>query len=144
MATETKVKAIREDIFTKPLLPLEQVRLRGVRCKTCGQAFLGDRDACEQCLGESLEEVVFSSKGHLWSYTVLRHRPPGDYRGPDPYEPFAVGWVALPEGLMVLSPLSDCPLEELEVGMALDMEVGTLYQDDERNEVIAFKFRPVK
>lgn len=127
-----------------PLTPLEDVRLRGMRCSNCGQAFLGDHTTCEQCMNESFEEVVYSRQGQLWSYTVLRHRPPGDYKGPEPYEPFAVGWVALPEKLMVLSPLADCPLDEVRVGMELELTVRTLYEDEEGNDVIAYKFRPVR
>ena len=139
---ENAVKAIREDIFTSPLVPLEDVRLRGMRCRNCGQAFLGDHATCEQCMGESFEEIVYSKQGKLWSYTVLRHRPPGDYKGPDPYEPFAVGWVSLPEKLMVLSPLADCALDQIEVGMDVELIIHVLYKDEEGNDVLAYKFKP--
>ena len=45
---------------------------------------------------------------------------------------------------MVLSPLADCPLDEVRVGMELELTVRTLYEDEEGNDVIAYKFRPVR
>jgi uncharacterized OB-fold protein len=50
--------------------------------------------------------------------------------------------VELPEGIRVLSPIQ-CELGKIEVGMELEMEVYPLYMDENQNEVMAFRFRPV-
>ncbi len=78
----------------------------------------------------------------MWTYTVIRHKPPGDYKGPDPFVPFGLGLVEMPEGIQVLSPLQ-CEPERLKVGMEMELEVYPLYLDENGNEVLAFRFRPV-
>jgi uncharacterized OB-fold protein len=90
----------------------------------------------------NLEEIPLSRRGKLWTYTVIRHKPPGDYRGPDPFVPFGLGLVEIPEGIRVLSPIY-CQLEKIKIGMDLEMEVYPLYTDENQNEVMAFRFRPV-
>jgi hypothetical protein len=84
-----------------------------------------------------------SRRGKLWTYTVIRHRPPGDYKGADPFVPFGLGLVELPEGIRVLSPL-DCALDKLKIGMDLELEVFPYFRDQEGKEVMAFKFKPVQ
>lgn len=133
--------SIKEGLFTTPLSPAEQVRLIGSKCKNCSEISLGKRQTCSNCGGGDLEEIPLSRKGKLWSYTVIRHKPPGDYKGPDPFVPFGLGLVEVPEGIRVLSPIQ-CALEKLNVGMELEMEVYPQYIDENGNEVIAFRFRP--
>ena len=135
--------AVREDLFTTPLSPPEQVRLKGSKCRVCGEVFLGKSSACGNCAGEDLEEKVLSPRGKLWTYTVLRNRPPGDYKGPDPFVPFALGLVEVPEGIRILSPLTDCDVDNLKIGMELELVVDKLFVDDEGNEVMSFKFKPI-
>jgi len=139
---EKKQISIKDGLFTTPLSLGEQVRLMGSKCKDCGEISLGKRQACSNCGGANPEETPLSRTGKLWTYTVIRHRPPGDYKGPDPFVPFGLGLVELPEGIRVLSPIQ-CDLERMKVGMELEMEVYPLYTDENQNEVMAFRFRPV-
>jgi uncharacterized OB-fold protein len=141
-ASEKKQIPIAEGLFTTPLSPVAQVRLMGSRCKNCREVSLGKRQTCANCGGVNLEEIPLSRRGKLWTYTVIRHKPPGDYRGPDPFVPFGLGLVEIPEGIRVLSPIQ-CQLEKIKIGMELEMEVYPLYADENQNEVMAFRFRPV-
>jgi uncharacterized OB-fold protein len=141
-SNEKKQIPIKDDLFTTSLSLGEQVRLMGSKCKDCGEISLGKRQACSNCGGSNMEEAPLSRKGKLWTYTVIRHRPPGDYKGPDPFIPFGLGLVELPEGIRVMSPIQ-CDLERMKVGMELEMEVFPLYTDENQNEVMAFRFRPV-
>jgi len=134
---------IKEGLFTTPLSPFEQVRLIGNKCQNCSEISLGKRQTCSNCGGANLEEIPLSRKGKVWTYTVIRHKPPGDYKGPDPFVPFGLALVELPEGIRVLSPLR-CNLERIKVGMELELEVYPLYTDENKNEVMAFQFRPVQ
>lgn len=140
--TAKKRVPIREDFFTSPLDCLKEVRLKGTRCTSCGETFLGKSPACENCQSTSLEDIVLSDVGKLYTYTVIRHRPPGGYVGPDPFVPFAMGVVELSEGVRIVSPLKDCDLESLEVDMPMKLGVEKLYEDAEGNDVIAYLFRP--
>ncbi len=141
-ASEKKQLPIREGLFKTPLAPVEQVTLMGSKCKDCSEISLGQRQTCSNCGSKKLEEIPLSRKGKLWTYTIIRHKPPGDYKGPDPFVPFGLGLVELPEGIRVLSPIQ-CDLKRISVGMELELEVYPLYTDENKNEVMAFRFRPV-
>jgi len=142
MSTEGRQIPIREGLLTTPLVPSEQVSLVGSRCAHCGEISLGKRASCSNCGGNRLEEMALNKRGKLWTYTVIRHKPPGDFKGPEPFVPFGLGLVELPEGIRVLSPLAVDP-EAIQVGMELELEVYPLYIDENKNEVLAFRFRPV-
>ncbi|MGQ9677265.1 MAG: Zn-ribbon domain-containing OB-fold protein [Chloroflexota bacterium] len=133
---------VREGFFTEPLSNLDDVRLKGTRCRACGEVFLGRRVACEACLGSEMEDITLSDSGRLYTYTIIRYRPPGAYKGPDPHVPFAVGLVELPEQLRVMSRLTDCEFDRLEVGMPLKLVVAPFYIDEQGREVISYSFKP--
>lgn len=139
---ERKRVPIKDGLLTMPLSPPDQVRLIGSKCGTCGEASLGKRPTCPNCGRIGIEEVPLSQKGKLWTYTVIRHRPPGDYKGPEPFVPFGLGLVELPEGIRVLSPI-EMDIDHLKIGMELQLLVYKLYENEEGEEVIAFKFKPV-
>ena len=137
-----KYVSVKEDFLSKPLYPLEEVSLMGSKCHKCGEVFLGRAVACQNCQSEDMESLNLSRTGKLYSYTIDWNRPPGDYKGPDPYEPFAVGLVELPDGIRILSVLADCDLDKLEIDMDLELSVEELYKDEEGNTIVTYKFRP--
>ena len=134
---------IDETLLTTPLDPVEQVRLKGTKCRNCGEVFFGKRPSCENCTSDDLEEILLSRRGKLYTYTIIGHKPPGDYKGPDPFVPFGEGLVELPEGLRIVAPLTVNKNEDIKIGMDLELLVEKLYVDEEGNEVMAFKFKPV-
>ena len=94
------------------------------------------------CQNGDLETITLSRTGKLYSYTIDWNKPPGDYKGPEPFQPFAVGLVELPEGVRILSVLSDCDFEQLSIGMDLELQVEELCEDEEGNSVVTYKFKP--
>ena len=70
-------------------------------------------------------------------------QPPagGFYKGPVPY---AFGLVELTEGLEIVTLFSVDDFSELEVAREVELVIEKLCDDDEGNEVLTFKFRPVK
>ena len=140
--SNSKAVPVREGLFTMPLSPLEQVRIVGSKCNNCGEVMLGQELSCSNCTSEDTSFISMSDRGKLWTYTVIRHRPPGSYRGPDPFVPFPEGLVELPEGIRVLSVL-DCDIEKLKIGMDLELVVYKFYENEDGNDVIAFQFKPV-
>ena len=136
--------AVKDDFFTKPLYPLENVRLLGSKCSDCGEVFFGKLATCQQCQSSNMESIILSRNGTLYSYTVVRNRPPGDYKGPDnPFQPFSSGLVELPEGVRILSVL-DCGVDEAKIGMKLELSILELYEDQEGRSVLTYKFKPTK
>ena len=123
-----------------PLERLEGLRLAGTRCETCGETALGTKRICPNCGRETVRPVTLAERGTLWSYTVVRHRPPGNYRGPEPFAPFGLGLVELPEGVRVLSPIR-CDIDALKVGLPLRF-VPYVRADAER-DVVVFEFAAI-
>ena len=136
--------AVKEGLLTEPYTDLSQVRLSGKKCQECGEALFGSLSICQNCGSEDMRDIVLSPRGKLWTYTVMRHRPPGDFKGPDPFEPFGIGLVELPEGVKVLSPLTGCDIEDIKIGTDYELVIGALFVNEEGEEVISYKFQPVK
>ena len=67
-------------------------------------------------------------------------KPPKYYRGQVPY---AEGFVELPEGVRVETLFTGCDFNDLKVGMDVEMIIEKLHEDEEGNEIVAFKFKPV-
>jgi uncharacterized OB-fold protein len=133
--------AIRDGLFEGSLAQLDTVSLAGCKCTICGETSLGKKSICPNCGGDAVQQIALSKRGVLWSFTVVRHRPPGNYKGPDPFVPFGMGLVELPEGLRVLSPIQ-CDIPRLKIGLELEFKPYARDDSDGR-EVVAFTFVPV-
>lgn len=133
---------IREGLLSGPLTQLDQVRLAGCKCKSCGETSLGAKNICPNCGLDTVQNIALGSRGVLWSFTIVRHKPPGNYKGPDPFVPFSLGLVELPEGLRVLSPIQ-CDIDKLKIGLALQFKPYVRHDDDGR-DVVAFMFETIQ
>ncbi|MCZ6782164.1 MAG: OB-fold domain-containing protein [Proteobacteria bacterium] len=121
--------------------------LQGLRDTESGTVFFPKDVAVSRVPGHAdapLEEVALSRTGKLWSYTTNHYQPPEPYVSPDPFEPYTVAAVELTaERMVVLGQLAPgVEPESLEVGMEMELVLGTLYEDDE-NEYITWKWKPV-
>jgi uncharacterized OB-fold protein len=94
--------------------------------------------------GEELEEVQLGRRGRVWSYTTNHYAPPPPFVAPDPFEPYTIVAVELPdEQMVVLGQLAEgVDPAELKVGADVELVIGTLYEDDE-HEYVMWKWRPV-
>jgi len=76
----------------------------------------GDADA------ERFEAVTLPRTGRLWSWTVQRFRPKSPpYAGPEAFEPYAVGYVALGDTIIVEGRLTGAPLDAFAIDMAMQL-----------------------
>jgi len=129
-----------EGLFVGGLDELDGLRLAGTRCCGCKEVSLGSAALCPNCGGSDVTIIPLGAEGALWSYTVIRHCPPGDYHDRDNFRPFGMGLVELPEGLRVLAPvLAD--IDALEIGMPLRFE--TYKHQAGTTEHVLFRFVPV-
>lgn len=91
---------------------------------------------------ERFEPVELPHTGRLWSWTVQRFRPKSPpYAGPEAFEPYAVGYVALGEAIIVEGRLTGAPLDGFAIDMAMRLvaEVFTLASGERRT---TFAFAP--
>lgn len=140
--SKNKLPAI-EGWFTMDAEP----RLLGLKDSESGTYFFPKDVAITRAPGYAdapLEEVELSRRGKLWSYTTNHYKPPEPYVAPDPFVPYTVAAVELPEERMVvlgqLAPGTDPAT--LEVGAEMELILDTLYEDDE-NEYLVWKWKPV-
>jgi uncharacterized OB-fold protein len=121
--------------------------LLGSRCTSCLTVFFPKAEGfCKNpaCSAESFDEVPLSRSGRVWSYTDAQYQPPPPYiPATDPYVPFALAAVELPEGLVVLGQVADgFGVADLKVGTQVELVVETLYTDDSGERTI-WRWKPV-
>jgi hypothetical protein len=104
--------------------------LIGTRCATCGTvAFPPRAGFCPNpgCDGEAMEPARLSRRGRVWSYTNAGYPPPAPFATAEPYTPVTLAAVELArEGIVVLGQVKDLTVEDLEVGMELELTHGPL------------------
>jgi uncharacterized OB-fold protein len=128
-------------------LDAAEPHLIGSRCAQCGTyCFPKETSFCRNpdCSSSQLEEVPLSSRGRLWSYTNNCYAPPPPYVASDPFVPYAVAAVELERERMVVLGQVDASVgvDALEVGMPMELALGTLYEDA-THEYLIWKWRPV-
>lgn len=131
---------IRDDLFE---WGEDGAHLLGSRCRECGEVTFPVNPFCPQCCKATTGNIRLSRFGSLYSFTVQRFRPPPPYRGADPFVPYCVGMVELPEGVRITSVLEGSDPAGLRVGMKVELLITTFFEDDEGNDVLAYKFKPV-
>ncbi len=104
--------------------------LIGERCTTCATVYFPPTIAaagfCRHpaCQGEQFERVPLSRRGRVWSYTDAQYQPPPPYPAPEPFEPFALAAVGLPEGIVVLGQVArGFGVDDLRVGAEAELVV---------------------
>lgn len=127
----------------------DEPALIGSRCSSCASTYfppMGDDGSfCRnpQCSGVSFEQVELSRRGVVWSYTDARYRPPAPYVAADPYLPFALAAVTLPEGLVVLGQVSEgFGVADLRVGSQVEVVVEAMSGADA--DKVVWRWRPIQ
>jgi uncharacterized OB-fold protein len=135
--------AIAPEYFTVPGEGAEdqRPRLLGSRCPACGEHFYPRRLVCAKCLHEGCEDVVLSPTGTLWTYTYVR--VPLFAKKDAVVSAYGVGQVDLPEGPRIQAILVGGP-DDFEIGMALELDLETLSQDKDGDDVVIYRFRPIE
>ena len=88
-----------------------------------------------------MEEVALSRKAKLVSFSVL-------YQAPEGFDfdvPYIQGTVRLPEGPVLFTLISgvEARADALKIGQEMEMIVDRLREDEQGNEIVTWKFRPV-
>jgi uncharacterized OB-fold protein len=138
MTTTTDVEPgpvpVRPGLFTDGPQP----RLLGSRCAACGRSHFPAAATCPYCAAPGAEAAELSPDGVLWAFTAVTAPPPG-YRGEVPY---GFGVVELPEGVRVVTRLTEADPGALSLGQAMTLVVVALHHDDDGREVRTYAFAP--
>jgi uncharacterized OB-fold protein len=107
-------------------------------CEECARLHFPRSPNFPYCSSESCGERLVGNTGKLHLFTTVVNRPPG-YRGA---VPFGFGVVELPEGLRVVSRLTESDVSRLHFGQSVRLVVTPLHQDEEGRSVTTYAFRP--
>jgi len=116
------------------------------RCKKCGTVSFPKSAVCRnpKCKDKTdVEETTLTRIGKLMSYSLVCYPPPPPFVASQPFTPFAVGEVEFPEGIAILGQMAGCKYEDLRIGVEVETIVDKLYEDEDGNEIVAWKFRPI-
>tara|TARA_B110000438_G_scaffold17307_1_gene16206 strand:+ start:1575 stop:2036 length:462 start_codon:yes stop_codon:yes gene_type:complete len=123
----------------------DEPQLIGGRLETGGYCFplhLGGSDP--RCPAGVVEEVLLSRRGRIWSFTNSAYPPPPPFIITEPYVPVVVAAVELEvERMVILGQVTPgWTVDDLEVGMEVELELGILYADAETDH-LTWQWRPV-
>lgn len=135
-----KMVPIKPGLFKLPSTSGENGYLVGSKCRNCGEVFWPARIYCANCSEDDMEEVALGGKGKISTYTIVRQTLPGSVMT----APYGLGVVDLPEGAHVRGVFTDCRPEDLDIGVEVEAVIEKVKEDPEGNDVMAFKFRPVR
>ena len=126
--------AVHEGLFSVGDVP----RLLGSRCGVCGHHHFPRTEVCPYCASDGCSPVELSATGRLWAWTAVQAAPPG-YLGDVPY---GFGVVELPEGIRILSRLTEADPARLSDGQPMRLCVVELHRDDDGRRVLTYAFGP--
>jgi uncharacterized OB-fold protein len=109
-------------------------RLLIMRCRSCGGAYFYPRPFCPTCWSDDVDWEEASGRATLYTYSVVHRNdlPPFPER-----VPYVAAVVDLEEGPRMMTNVVECDLDDLAVGMALEVTFR-----DETDEVTLPVFRP--
>ena len=138
--TPSEQVPVAEDLFR---LTPDGPALLGTRCSGCGTHYFPQSLSCRnpQCQDKVVEPVELGRRGSLYSYTVQAYRPPALFKM-EPWAPYVIALVELPEGLRVLGMLTGCQIDEVRIGMPVALVIETLYTDEHGRDVATYKYAP--
>jgi uncharacterized OB-fold protein len=132
MTVETARAPIAPDLFT---WPSDEPRLVGGICAECGAVAFPRPSSCSRCTSERIAEHLLARTGTLWSWTIQRFQPKEPYVGPEPFEPYGVGYVDLGD-VIVEGRLTSADPRELEIGLPMELAIVPF------GDMVTFAFAP--
>lgn len=101
---------------------LEQGKVMGTKCNSCGLLFFPPRADCFQCLSADMDWFEVSGTGKLVTYSKLEYAPVGF--GDD--LPYAIALLDYGDYKVFGRIANDVPEDEVEVGMEMKTVANTL------------------
>lgn len=120
-------------------------RLAGSRCEQCREITFPASAACAACGSDQTQPLALSTRGTLWNFTTQGFAPKAPYIGPaDPetFEPYGLGYVELPEGVIVQTLLTEADPARLSIGMTMELVEWKLDVPSTGGHVVTYAFKP--
>lgn len=98
------------------------------RCGDCGRFHWYPRMLCPFCFGDDIAWLPATGRGTIYSYTIMRKAEP----------PYAIAYVKLEEGAMMMTNIVGCDLDSIRIGA----EVSVLFQAADNGPLVPM-FKPL-
>lgn len=120
------------------------VYLLGSRCTGCQHHYFPRALNCRNpaCRNKAVVDALIGPSGTLYSYTLQAYQPPALFRM-NPWQPYVIGLVDLPQGLRVMGMMTGCKPQEVHIGMPVRLTTEALYHDEQGHAVLTYKFMPL-
>ena len=131
------------DVFT---WPADDPQLIGGRCVACGSVTFPAPSSCARCGVTDIEQHLLPRRGTLWTFTTQEFLPKEPYAGGETMEtfkPYGVGLVQLGDEVRVEGRLTTADVNELRIGMEMEVVVVPFRVDPDGDSVVTFAFKPV-
>ena len=115
--------------------------LRVQTCNACGNRQMPWGPCCTKCLSQDLGFMVASGRGSVFSFTIVRQAIHPTFSAQVPY---VVADVELEEGPIMTSNVTDCPVEEVRIGIPVELWFDNEAEDAFHTKLRLPKFRPTK
>lgn len=80
-------------------------------CNSCKQSHYYPRSICPNCFSSDTDWQQASGKGHIYSFSVMRKAE----------VPYAIAYVALEEGPVMMSNIVECEEDAVKIGAAVEV-----------------------
>ncbi|MGB1252405.1 MAG: Zn-ribbon domain-containing OB-fold protein [Candidatus Promineifilaceae bacterium] len=118
----------------------QRYQLMGEECPSCSVKIFPPRDVCLECSAPAKELFELQGLGEVYSYSTVYNAPAGFGYA----VPYTVALVKLNEGPIVTAQLTDMDIDEVQIGMPVEMVTRKLRTDgDEGMIMYGYKFRPI-
>jgi len=115
--------------------------LRVQVCAACGAKQLPGGPCCTSCWSQDLRWERASGRGTVFSFTIVRHPFHPSFAEQVPY---VVADVQLDEGPIFTSNVTDLGVEEVTIGMPVEVWFDNEIEDAFHTKLRLPKFRPIK
>ena len=112
-------------------------RLVMQQCRSCSKYVWCPRPACTECGRDELDWRELSGRGTVYSFTIIRQIAGRVARAFENDIPYVIAWVDLEEGPRYYTNIVECPVDDVEIGM----EVEVVF-DPANDDISLPKFRP--
>ena len=93
---------------------------------------------------DDIEPIELSTEGTLFTFTTQEFAPPLPYKGtrsPEEFRPFIVGYIELPEGLLVETLVVGVESDALSIGQPM-MSTTTIFERADGESFVTYAFKP--
>lgn len=119
----------------------DRYRLLGMKCETCGAAYFPRRSVCPKCRRKGkLNEIQFSGKGKVYSFTEVTAAPEGF----EDQVPYILAMIELDEGARLTAQIVDANKDDVKIGSKVEQVFRVIQRNDPEGLVhYGFKFKIV-